>query len=116
MNAQFCKITAFEANIIPDSNDENDFYSIRKEYKIPFDLEDLYINLDNFVMNELVGQLIWLDCNLKPYAILIVKGYKLSLIKTDVIIFDEYEYEIPFVKITLDENGNPNAINLLEES
>ena len=114
MNAQSCKITAFEANIVPDSTDENDFYTIRKEYKIPFDLEVFDVNLDNFVLNELVGELMWLDCNLNPYAILVVKGFKLSHIATGVIAFDEYE--IPFVKITLDEKGNLNAINLLEES
>lgn len=113
MSAQFCKISAFEANIIPDSNDENEFYTIRKEYKIPFDLEDLDANLDNFVMNELVDELICLDYNLKPCAILIVNGYKLAFITTDEIVVEEYE--IPFAKVTIDENGNPNVINLLED-
>lgn len=113
MSAQFCKIGGFEANIIPDSNDENEFYTIRKEYEIPFDIEDLDANLDTFIENELVDELICLDYALNPCAIVIVYGYRVAFISTDEITFDEYE--IPFAKITLDENGNPDVINLLED-
>lgn len=113
MSSQFCKIGGFEANIIPDSNDENEFYTIRKEYKIPFDIEDLYANLDNFIENELVDELICLDYTLNPCAILIVCGYRLAFITTDEFALEQYE--IPFAKITLDENGNPDVINLLED-
>ena len=91
MSALFCKIGAFEANIIPDSNDENEFYTIRKKYQIPFDIEDLYANLENFIMNELVDELICLDYTLKPCAILIVCGYRLAFITTDEIAIEEYE-------------------------
>lgn len=113
MNTRFCKIKAFEANIIPDSNDENDFYTIRKEYKNHFDLEDLEVNLDNFVINELLEELKCLDFILKPFVILIVSGYKLAFISTDELVLDEYE--IPFAKISIDENGNLYITSLLED-
>lgn len=107
------KVKGFEANIIPDSNAENDFYTIRKEYKIPFDLEDLEINLNNFVINELLEELKCLDFSLNPFAILIVSGYKLAFITTDEIVLDEYEF--PFAKISIDENGNLYITTLLED-
>lgn len=113
MKLRYVKVKGFEANIVPDSNDENEFYTIRKEYKIPLNPEDLDGNLDHFVMNELVDELACLDHNLKPCAILIVYGYRLAFITTDEIALEEYE--IPFAKITIDENGNPDVINLLED-
>ena len=111
MKSPSYRITGFEANIIPDSSESNEFYTIKKWYKTPLPLHELHNYLGDFgeeVMHELMQ--FPYECN--PSAIIIAK-FQIIDISDGKLIFDCHER--PVIEISYNESGDLMAKNLLLE-
>lgn len=115
MKSPSYKITGFEANIIPDPECPNDFYNIRSKFHVPADLDELTNELLDFISDSIAPELADTDYSKNPEAIIIVSGYMFSLPEDNSIIYLS-EFETPYLKISINENGKVSYENLLEES
>lgn len=113
MKLLYNKVHGFEVNIIPDSECENDFYTIKTDLRQPAGMNELADVVQEFLDKYVVYELADTNFNLHPEAIIIVKS---------VIIYSADGHihvkctDIPYLKIVVDEKANLSVTSLLEES
>lgn len=111
MKSPSYRITGFEANIIPDSSESNEFYTIKKWYKTPFPLHELHHYLGDFA-EEVMHEIMQFPYEYNPHAIIIAK-FQIIDVSEGRLILDSYER--PVIEILYDESGDLIAKNLLRE-
>ena len=106
LKSPFYKMTLLEANIIPDSTQETDFYSIRKSFSNPptaFGKKSVEYITD--FMEQVTEELMQYDVHKNPYAYIIAS----------YVHFGKFYTELAILKITI----TPTQIlvdNLLENN
>lgn len=111
MKSPSYRITGFEANIIPDSSESAEFYTIKKRYKIPFPLHELHNYLSDFG-DEVMYEIMQFPYEDNPSAIIIAK-FQIIAISNGRLILDSHER--PVIEISYNESGDLLAKNLLLE-
>ncbi len=111
MKSPSYRITGFEANIIPDSSESNEFYAIKKWYKTPLPLHELHNYLGDFG-EEVMYELMQFPYECNPRAIIIAK-FQIIDILDGRLILDSYERAV--IEMLYDDFGDLIAKNLLTE-
>lgn len=98
------KIEGFEANIIPDSNFDNEFYTIKKKPEKPISVFCLHDHLFEFMSKDVFAELSQFNPLNEPKAIIFI----------DVLIFCHQD-SIMVVEMNVDLAGKITAHNILED-
>jgi len=109
------KVTGFEANLISDTEYPNDFYTIRSKFHVPIDIDDLTNALLDFISDSIAPELADTDYTKNPEVVIIVCGFIISFPEDDSFIYYS-EFEIPYVKLSINESGKLTFQKLWEES
>lgn len=115
MKSRSFKVTGFEANLIPDPEFPNDFYTICSKFHVPIDIDDLTNALLDFISDSIASELADTDYTKNPEVVIIVSGFILSFPEDDSFMYYR-EFESPCLKLSIDESGKLTFQKLWEES